>query len=337
MKEKVVIAIGRWMPIHLGHKKFLVELAKQYDKLIIGIGSCYENGTARNCIPAVKREKLLNKVFEAEKISKEKIKIIHIADREKFEYWANDVLKICKENKVTHFCTGNKKDILDILEEKGIDLNLIMLNPEEESNFPYHATDIRDAIINGEENKLSKMLPTEIKDIVIKNISKDIIDATKGEGKEFVTGKQYVNTIFLVKNQEDSKTYILLKKSEKMQNIPSLEIKKFESPIDEATRCLGATGIKLKITDNTDEPAKIMLPQLSSDEQTMYYMGIYDLSNAKGELLGNSQVFCISIKGNIAQIQKMLKDSNEFFDLNDLKNMKLSQEQKQMIYDAVYY
>ena len=35
-----VLAIGRWMPILLGHKRFLVDLAKNCDRLVIGIGSC---------------------------------------------------------------------------------------------------------------------------------------------------------------------------------------------------------------------------------------------------------------------------------------------------------
>ena len=32
--KRSVLAIGRWMPIHLGHKQFLVNLAKEYDLLV---------------------------------------------------------------------------------------------------------------------------------------------------------------------------------------------------------------------------------------------------------------------------------------------------------------
>ena len=31
-----------WMPIHLGHKRFLVDPARRYDKLVVGIGSCHD-------------------------------------------------------------------------------------------------------------------------------------------------------------------------------------------------------------------------------------------------------------------------------------------------------
>ena len=109
--EKKVLAIGRWMPIHLGHKEFLVNLANNYDKLVIGIGSCYENGTPRNCIPAVIREKLLRKIFKTEGIPDEKIEIVQIKDSDTFEEWIDDVIKVCKSNNITNYCTGNKEDI----------------------------------------------------------------------------------------------------------------------------------------------------------------------------------------------------------------------------------
>ena len=134
MKTTTVFAIGRWMPIHLGHKGFLVKLARSFDRLVIGIGSCYENGTPRNCIPAIEREKLLRKMLKTEGITN--AIIIPIEDRETFEEWIADVCRVCERYEVTHFCTGNKKDILDVLESKGITLDVEMINPEEGSDFP---------------------------------------------------------------------------------------------------------------------------------------------------------------------------------------------------------
>lgn len=85
--KKRVACIGRWMPIHNGHKKFLIELAKSdnYDKVIIMIGSCYE--------------------------------------------------KVCKKYGATHFCTGNKEDILNVLEarEEKLDMRLLRQAKTEES------------------------------------------------------------------------------------------------------------------------------------------------------------------------------------------------------------
>ena len=59
--ENVVAVIGRWMPIHNGHKAFLVKFAKECSKVVVMIGSAYTNGTQRYCIPATEREKLLRK------------------------------------------------------------------------------------------------------------------------------------------------------------------------------------------------------------------------------------------------------------------------------------
>ena len=38
-----------------------------------------------------------------------------------------------------------------------------MINPEETSDFPYHATDIRNAILNNKVELLDSMVPSEIK------------------------------------------------------------------------------------------------------------------------------------------------------------------------------
>ncbi len=47
------------MPIHYGHKRFLVKLAKTQSlkKVVVMIGSCFENGRQRYCVSAVEREK----------------------------------------------------------------------------------------------------------------------------------------------------------------------------------------------------------------------------------------------------------------------------------------
>lgn len=114
--QTTVLAIGRWMPIHKGHKQFLIQLAKKYDKLVVGIGSCYENGTPRNCIPAIEREKLLRTIFANEGLTN--VVFVPVQDRPTFEEWFGDVVKLCEKFQVTHFCTGNKEDILNVMSEK---------------------------------------------------------------------------------------------------------------------------------------------------------------------------------------------------------------------------
>lgn len=117
-KNKVVAVIGRWMPIHEGHKRFLM----------------------------------------------------------------------CKKFEVTHFCTGNKEDILDVLDSRGEDLGMEFINPEQDSDFPYHATDIRNMIIKGEYEKLEGLIPEEIKPILFRYTFKEILAASQKRGIHFMYG-----------------------------------------------------------------------------------------------------------------------------------------------------
>ena len=175
----IVAAIGRWMPIHNGHKEFLIKLANEYEKIIVIIGSCYENGTKRNCIPSIEREKMIHAIFKREKISKEKYEIVQVPDVDTFEEWIKDIKEVCKIHGVTHFCTGNKEDILNILERSGEKLEFKIINPEEKSNFPYHSTDIRNLITEGKYEEVQKLIPDEINPILYGNAFKEIIAASK--------------------------------------------------------------------------------------------------------------------------------------------------------------
>ena len=350
MAQKTVLAIGRWMPIHLGHKKFLVNLAKQFDKLVIAIGSCYENGTARNCIPAAEREKLLRKILKTEGIPDEKVEIIPVEDRETFEEWIDDVLKICRTFNVTHFCTGNKEDILNVLNEKGIVLDLEMINPEDGSDFPYHATDIRNAIINGETHRLDDMIPSEIKELVMKNLAKEIIASNNGNGKKFIPGRQTVDTVFLVRNSSNNNIYILMgtRNSSKTDfpdtdAIPGGGIEQFESPFCAVTRTFFAeTGIKMNIVDNSDEPAIITIDNISDKPEKLNFTGIYASPDKRinGTLGGGSQCFSVLIDGDIDRIAAILNSTHDlenlrFTDINHIRNLTLAYEQKQMVYDTL--
>ena len=160
-KKKVVATIGRWMPVHNGHKAFLVKMAKEYDKIIVMVGSAYEGESIRYCITATEREKMIRAIFKTEEIPENKFEIVPMEDKPTFESWLEDVLTVCKKYKVTHFCTGNQEDILGVLKQKGITLDMELINPEEGSDFPYHATDIRNMIIQGDYMTLEKLIPNE--------------------------------------------------------------------------------------------------------------------------------------------------------------------------------
>ena len=104
MSKKSIAVIGRWMPIHNGHKRFLVDLVKDADcdMVNIMIGSCYQGGDIRNCISATEREKMIRAIMKREGIPKNKFNIIPIPDVPTFDEWISNVMQVCKMYKATH-------------------------------------------------------------------------------------------------------------------------------------------------------------------------------------------------------------------------------------------
>lgn len=347
----IVAAIGRWMPIHNGHKEFLIKLANEYEKIIVIIGSCYENGTKRNCIPSIEREKMIHAIFKREKISKEKYEIVQVPDVDTFEEWIKDIKEVCKIHGVTHFCTGNKEDILNILERSGEKLEFKIINPEEKSNFPYHSTDIRNLITEGKYEEVQKLIPDEINPILYGNAFKEIIAASKKRGIEFEKGRQCVDVILLIKNINDGKMYVLLgKRSMEKEDFPGYlalpggGINKFETPVNAAIREFKEeTGIGITMLDNSLEPAIIRFGNgLGSNIERMHIVGIYSSKdkNIAGTKGGSSQCFGIFIEDELEKYKKQLdpKDDLEmpdFYEVNEAIESGLAYQHEAMIKKAL--
>lgn len=347
----IVAAIGRWMPIHNGHKEFLIKLANEYEKIIVIIGSCYENGTKRNCIPSIEREKMIHAIFKREKISKEKYEIVQVPDVDTFEEWIKDIKEVCKIHGVTHFCTGNKEDILNILERSGEKLEFKIINPEEKSNFPYHSTDIRNLITEGKYEEVQKSIPDEINPILYGNAFKEIIAASKKRGIEFEKGRQCVDVILLIKNINDGKMYVLLgKRSMEKEDFPGYlalpggGINKFETPVNAAIREFKEeTGIGITMLDNSLEPAIIRFGNgPGANIERMHIVGIYSSKdkNIAGTKGGSSQCFGIFIEDELEKYKKQLdpKDDLEmpdFYEVNEAIESGLAYQHEAMIKKAL--
>ena len=351
--QKVVAVIGRWMPIHNGHKRFIVNLAKDKDcaKVIIMIGSCYEGGNLRNCITATEREKMLRAIMKKEEIPENKYVIVPVPDTETFDEWITNVMKVCKKYGVTHFCTGNREDILDVLETRNEKLDLEFINPEEDSSFPYHATDIRNMIIAGEYSKLEKLIPSEIKPILYRYTFKEILKASKNRGINFIAGRQTVDIIFLVKNEIDGKVYVLLGKRPKHKKdfpealaLPGGPIQLFETAINAAIRKLyDETGIRLTMLDNSLEPAIIKVKGVHQPHlEQMHMVGIYGTHDTKlnGTKGGSSQCFAIFIEGNLEEYEKLINPHRgltdvKFYNIEDISMQELAFQQSDMLNKAI--
>lgn len=353
--KKSVAAIGRWMPIHNGHKEFLIRLAKDetVEKLVVMIGSCYENGRQRYCIPAVEREKMIEAIFQAENIPEERYEIIHMPDKETFEEWLDDILRAFKKYKITHFCTGNKEDILNALEGKEESLGFEIINPETQSEVSYHATEIRKLILEGDYEKLETMIPNEVKQLLFHNTFKEIIACSKNNGIKFVPGRQSVDIVFLVRNTIDGKVYVLLgKRSNKKVDFPgyfslmgtAIKQEDFESPVKAAIRGLQeCAGIKVKMLDNSLEPAIINMENIpKANLEQMNYIGLYSSEDEKfaGTRGGSSQCFGIFIEDEIFKYEEYLKAGNDlenvaFYDISTALSESLAYQHKDMLKKAI--
>ncbi len=346
--KRTVLAIGRWMPIHKGHKAFLVKLANEFDKLVVGIGSCYDNGSARNCIPAIEREILLRRIFRSEGIPDEKITIVPISDKETFEEWINDVIEVCEKHSVTHFCTGNKEDILNVLEKMNISLGLEMINPEESSEIPYHATDVRNAILAGDDEKMNEMLPAEVIDLVKAQVKREVIAASCGQGREFIPGKQTVDIVFIC-NENDGEKYILLGNRSPYKRdfpgtpaLPGSGICDYESAIDAALRVLRLeTGINCSVTDRCNLPLTLKLENGIDALGEMHFVNLFSSSDmaVNGTMGGASQCFAVTFNISHSELEKCLYSRHDlsnlhFVNIKELPDIQPAYEQKSMIYEA---
>lgn len=349
--KKCVAAIGRWMPIHNGHKAFLVNLAKneEYEKLVIMIGSCYAGGDIRYCITATEREKMLRAIMRRENVPEEKYEIVPVPDMPTFDEWILNVLEVCKNHEVTHFCTGNKEDILDVLESRNEPLNMELINPEENTEFPYHATDIRNMIINGEYEKLQELIPEETKPILFRYTFKEILAASQNRGLNFIEGRQAVDMILLLRDINDGKVYVLLGNRPDTKKdfpgalaLPGGGINLFETASNAAIRKFyDETGIKIKMLDNSLEPAIVKFEGIPNLQQ-MCMIGIYgtedkSLNGTKG---GSSQCFAILAEGDKKHYEKLLKESHglkkvKFYNVEEAGLQKLAYQHNDMLKKAI--
>ncbi len=350
-KKTVVATIGRWITPHEGHKRFLLKLVREYDKVLILIGSCYENGTESNCISATERQKMLTAILKREGIAKEKYEFDTVEDVPTFEEWLDDVKEVCNKNGVTHFCTGNQEDILNVLKEKNETLGFEIINPEVDSDFPYHSSHIRKMIIEGKYEELEGLIPDEVKPILFRNSFKEILAANQKRGIHFVQGRQTVDVIVLIRNTLDGKAYVLLGKRsmEKVDfpgylGLPGDAIHKHETAINAAVRtCYEQTGLQIEVLDNSLEPAIVKFENVpKSNLEQMHFVGIYSSEDEKfaGTRGGSSQCFGIFIEDEIYKYEEYLNASEEltnlkFYEVNDAMSKGLTYQQPEMLKKAM--
>lgn len=84
-KYKIGLFIGRFQPFHKGHFLIIRQIAKQTEKLIIGLGSSQAAGQKRNPFSAAERREMIQRAMkEGGIVNYEIVDIPDISDNEKW-------------------------------------------------------------------------------------------------------------------------------------------------------------------------------------------------------------------------------------------------------------
>ena len=89
------LIIGRFQPFHNGHLKLIQSLIKEYDEIIIGIGSSQYSYTMNNPFSAEERTKMIEQSLLDAKISN--FRVVNIPDIHEYPKWVDHVLIIVSD------------------------------------------------------------------------------------------------------------------------------------------------------------------------------------------------------------------------------------------------
>jgi ADP-ribose pyrophosphatase YjhB (NUDIX family) len=268
-----------------------------------------------------------------------KIKIAHVQDFVTFEQWIDHVLILVKKEKITHFVTGNEEDILDILKEKNMKLDLDFINPELNSTVPYHASDLRKAIVEEDYNKFLEIAaPGTIALIGSINGFQGIREAIENEAPKFYGGRQTVDVVITLSERLKSKgghdyykDYVLCgTRSDKKKEFPNYlgipgdAIETFESPLNAAIRTLKTkANLDVELLDNKYEPSPINITiSCGKIITTMSFLKLFNSSDKRlaGKKGGSSQCYHIPLYGSVEEFNGYISDTK---DLSNLKFIRI--------------
>ncbi len=260
---------GRFSPPTRGHIQTMLWLLQRFDRLVIGVGSCYEVGTARHPLLASIREKMVLSSLREAGVALRRVRIVHLADFPgDWDGWWQHVTSIPGIEHVTHFVTGNEDDILAVMREKGLTLPFALINPEKEDlgafRFVYHATDLRRAIVDGDYERF-RLIAAEgtINLMGLVGGFAGIRRAMQDAGIRFVPGRQAADAVVTCEHQ--GQRWLLTGRRQRGDftgalAIPGGGIDPYESPLDAALRELREeTGLQFEDMNRTVEPAHLRL------------------------------------------------------------------------------
>ena len=147
--------IGRFQPFHMGHLKVVQNISKEYDEIIIGIGSSQYNNTLDNPFTLNERKKMINKALEKQNIDNYRIETI--PDIHNPPKWVDHVLSIITDFDIV---ISNNSFTKRLFSEKGHTVK----NSELYKKIKYSGKVIRKKMINNEP--WDKLVPEEVYKII---------------------------------------------------------------------------------------------------------------------------------------------------------------------------
>ncbi len=147
--------IGRFQPFHKGHLKVIQNVSKEYDEVIIGIGSSQYSYTIDNPFTAGERKLMIKKSLE--KIGVKNYRTILIPDIHNPPKWVDHIVSI-----ISDFDTliSNNSLTKRLFSEKGYDVKETLLYNKDK----YSGKEIRKRIRNDEP--WNNLVPPEVVNII---------------------------------------------------------------------------------------------------------------------------------------------------------------------------
>jgi nicotinamide-nucleotide adenylyltransferase len=139
-KEVSALLIGRFQPFHLGHLEVIRAIAKECDRLIVGIGSAQLSHTFENPFTAGERHLMISRALHDEDL--DNFFLVPIVDINRYAVWVAHVASLVPPFDAVY---SNNPLTRRLFEEAGYGVrHAPMFNREE-----YSGTEVRRRIVEG--------------------------------------------------------------------------------------------------------------------------------------------------------------------------------------------
>ncbi len=349
LKEKTAGWIARTEPPTFAHLECILKLSRLYKKVVIISGSKYTLGNSRHCFPSSIRVKMIKAMLDEVNFSREKYEIVTLSDYEDNEKWLDELGKIANIYHIGDIVSGNEwvQDIVMNQNKYKLRAGDIPLDEE----IPYHATDVRKTIEEGDYERLKKYVPKSVIKIMCDyGCFRNIQLANNDEEVIFVPGRQTVDMVFLLKDKKDNKLYCVLGNRPKdaidfanVMALPGGPIKKYELPENACIRVLEEeTGICVEELEDTFVSTPVKIKGIKSTFFFMNMVGIYSSEEKDkiGTRGGSSECYLVYVEGDVNEYRSIIKQSEglanvDFYEVSKVLNTHLAFQHNEMLARAV--